>query len=300
MEMTLAPAAINYGDLIQDSRVHSRLYYDPAIFEEEMEKIWYREWVFVGHDSEVPNPGDVLPKRIGLRQVFLTRAADGGVTVTQDADGADPIARVGTYRGFVFGSFSPTGLTLDEHLGHTRPLLDQFVNLAPDGEIVVRAGTQKMRMQCNWKMQLENSVDNYHGNFVHESNVILLRKLNIRRNNFSSDKSLAVTRDLGGGHTQLDFWPEVRKLGKPQITGASDPISEEARQAYVEGMERRLGKDRAAEVIRDGTPHFMLFPNLFVIQSDLRVIQPVAVRETYLYHYVVMLKGAPQEYNTHR
>jgi len=29
---------------------------DEAIFQAELEKIWYRTWVYVGHVSEVPKP----------------------------------------------------------------------------------------------------------------------------------------------------------------------------------------------------------------------------------------------------
>jgi phenylpropionate dioxygenase-like ring-hydroxylating dioxygenase large terminal subunit len=43
-----------------------RLYYDPAMFDEEMKKIWHRHWVYVGHESEVPQPGDYLTRQIGL------------------------------------------------------------------------------------------------------------------------------------------------------------------------------------------------------------------------------------------
>jgi phenylpropionate dioxygenase-like ring-hydroxylating dioxygenase large terminal subunit len=299
--MTLAPATgINYDDLIQDSRVHARLYYDPAIFEEEMEKIWYREWVFVGHDSEVPNPGDVLPKRIGLRQVFLTRRPDGGVTVTHDEEGADPIARVAAHRGFVFGSFSPTGVPLDEHLQHAKEMLDKFADLSPTGELDVRAGVHKVRYQANWKMQLENSVDNYHALFVHESAFMtdVQRKAAIA---ISGSKSRGLTRDLGGGHTQLDFWPQERHTGHLRPPQNLFPaVPEAAQRAFTEAVERRLGKEKAERVLFDSPPHIMVFPNLFIINHDLRIIQPVSVKQSIIYQYVVLLKGAPQEVNVLR
>ena len=38
--------AADYEELIKEDRVHGRLYYDPAIFHEEMEKIWHRQWVY--------------------------------------------------------------------------------------------------------------------------------------------------------------------------------------------------------------------------------------------------------------
>ncbi|MCW5771292.1 MAG: hypothetical protein KIT16_06620, partial [Rhodospirillaceae bacterium] len=48
--------------LIRPDHVHGTLYSDPAIFAEELEKIWYRTWIYVGHESEVPKPGDFVMK----------------------------------------------------------------------------------------------------------------------------------------------------------------------------------------------------------------------------------------------
>ena len=44
--------------LIRPEHVHGSLYTDPAIFQEELRKIWHRTWVYVGHESEVPNAND--------------------------------------------------------------------------------------------------------------------------------------------------------------------------------------------------------------------------------------------------
>ena len=46
-----------------------RYYYDPAIFEAELRNIWYRTWVYVGHESEVPNANDYVAKSIGPQSV---------------------------------------------------------------------------------------------------------------------------------------------------------------------------------------------------------------------------------------
>ena len=45
---------IDWDDLIRPDRVHGSLYTDPAVFQAELEHIWYRTWVYVGHVSEVP------------------------------------------------------------------------------------------------------------------------------------------------------------------------------------------------------------------------------------------------------
>jgi phenylpropionate dioxygenase-like ring-hydroxylating dioxygenase large terminal subunit len=45
----LEPAEVE--DLARVDRTHVSLYTDPAIFKQEMEKIFYTTWVFVGHES---------------------------------------------------------------------------------------------------------------------------------------------------------------------------------------------------------------------------------------------------------
>ena len=49
-----ALSALDYTALVRDDRIHASLYTDPRIFEAELEQIFYRGWIFVGHDSEVP------------------------------------------------------------------------------------------------------------------------------------------------------------------------------------------------------------------------------------------------------
>ena len=49
---------MQYETLVQEDRVHASLYTQPQIFEDELEKIFYKVWVFIGHESEIPNAGD--------------------------------------------------------------------------------------------------------------------------------------------------------------------------------------------------------------------------------------------------
>jgi fatty-acyl-CoA synthase len=67
----------DYPRLIEPDRVHGSLYTDPRIFADELARIWYRTWVYVGHASEVGQPGDYVRKSIGLQDVIMTRGAAG-------------------------------------------------------------------------------------------------------------------------------------------------------------------------------------------------------------------------------
>ncbi len=79
--MLKAYEGVDYQSLIKPDRVHGSLYYDPKIYAEELEKIWYREWVFIGHDSEVPEPGDYRTGHIGEQPIILTRDRQNAVRV---------------------------------------------------------------------------------------------------------------------------------------------------------------------------------------------------------------------------
>ena len=71
--MNVMPRASQWEQLIRPDMVHGSLYTDPAIFEAELKNIWYRTWVYVGHESEVPNANDYVVKSIGPQSVIMTR-----------------------------------------------------------------------------------------------------------------------------------------------------------------------------------------------------------------------------------
>jgi phenylpropionate dioxygenase-like ring-hydroxylating dioxygenase large terminal subunit len=67
--------------LVQDGRVHSRIYTDQAIFDLEMERIFHTTWVYVGHESEVPKAGDFQSRTLGRTPVIMVRGKDNQVRV---------------------------------------------------------------------------------------------------------------------------------------------------------------------------------------------------------------------------
>lgn len=50
---------------------------DPAIFQLEVERIFARTWYLLGHESELPHPGDYVTRWYVNDPVLLTRAKDG-------------------------------------------------------------------------------------------------------------------------------------------------------------------------------------------------------------------------------
>lgn len=70
---------ISWDDLIEPDRIRGSLYTDPAIYAAELERIWYRTWVYVGHESEVPEPNDYVLKSIGPQPVIMSRDKTGRI-----------------------------------------------------------------------------------------------------------------------------------------------------------------------------------------------------------------------------
>ena len=83
LQASAAAGSPDWDDLIRSSRVHGSLYYDEAIYQAELKRIWFRTWVYVGHESEIRNANDYVLKSIGPEPVIMTRGRDGGVNLLQ-------------------------------------------------------------------------------------------------------------------------------------------------------------------------------------------------------------------------
>lgn len=70
-----------FAALAGTDRVAGQLYTDPEIFEAEIEKIFYKTWIWVAHDSEIPEKGNFKKAMIGRQPVIVTRDRKGGVNV---------------------------------------------------------------------------------------------------------------------------------------------------------------------------------------------------------------------------
>lgn len=336
--MTTATAQPPISELVRDDRVHGSLYTDPAIYAAELERIWYRTWVYVGHVSELPQPNDYVVKSIGPQSVVMTRDKQGEIhlllnrcshraNLVCDAPrgnssafrcpyhgwtfsnsgkllgypfnsgydgpaakrelGLGRVPRVDSYRGFVFGSFAEEGPTLEEHLGGATATLDRLCRLSPEGEVSLTAGWLQHKVKANWKMLLENETDGYHPQFVHAS-IFAVAESHVGE--MYGEKSIATARDLGGGHTEHDLRPEFRRRGNPLEWFGSSP---ERLPDYVAAMEAAYGAEAAREILIDGAPHVMIFPNLFIAEVQVFVLQPLSVDESVQHVTALGLRGAP-------
>jgi phenylpropionate dioxygenase-like ring-hydroxylating dioxygenase large terminal subunit len=68
-----------FSELVFEDRVHRTLYTDPAIFEMEMTRIFGAVWVYLAHESQIPNRDDYVSARLGLRPLIVVRDSEGRI-----------------------------------------------------------------------------------------------------------------------------------------------------------------------------------------------------------------------------
>jgi len=59
-------------------------YVDEAFLELERERLWWREWVAVGREEQLPQPGDFLALDLAGERVIVVRTRSGGLSAHVD------------------------------------------------------------------------------------------------------------------------------------------------------------------------------------------------------------------------
>ncbi|MBS1887638.1 MAG: Rieske 2Fe-2S domain-containing protein [Actinobacteria bacterium] len=179
----------------------------------------------------------------------------------RDQLGLVRLPRVESFAGFVFASFAAAGPSLEEYLGNAGRYLRIVSEQGPDG-IRLSAGSHKLAYRGNWKLQVENTIDNYHFGFVHRSFLdVLADRIGeappIMQNVLKNPEWRTI--DLGNGHS-------VHEFGDPE-TGNN---------------QGQLG---------DLPFNLIIFPNLCFVGAQLRHILPKAADATEVRLYPILHEG---------
>ena len=67
--------------LVRPREVHRDVYIDDEVFRLEMEHLFANTWIYAGHASQAPNPGDFITCEIGGQPLLISRHTDGEIYV---------------------------------------------------------------------------------------------------------------------------------------------------------------------------------------------------------------------------
>lgn len=340
-------------ELVREGAVHRAAYVDPAVFELEQERIFRRVWLYVGHESEVPQPGDYVLRRLGPEEVIVARQEDGGLAllhnrcahrgarvVSQPAGNARHlrcpyhawtyrmdgslvgvplpegyagsvdlslrrVARVESYRGFVFGSHASEGPGLAESLGGLASAFDNMIDRAPAGTVTRFGGELRLEYRGNWKMFMENAVDLVHPGFVHRSSVEAARahpealaadgltqqgaEMFLANGMKALDWDQVALHAFPGGHVYMGGFYRGGVIAPER----EDPVYRRYREALV----ARHGEEKTAAILAVDRFNNLIWPNISVNSrfAALRVVQPLAADHTVVEVQCFRLDGAPEE-----
>lgn len=307
----------------------TEIYWDPAIYEREMEVIFGSAWLFVGHDTMVPKPGDFIANYMGEEPVILFRDPTGALRVGSNRSrprgericrydsgsdpriaelGLRPAPRVATYHGLIFASWSADGPSLESHLGDDlRWYLDTFAFDDPQGWEVL-PGRHRYVVPCNWKLVAENhGGDMYHFQSTHASVMMLTRDGLADRIRTGATSGIPTTYRslvLGGGDRpphgvlQLAFGDGTYENDRRQAALLSPRAVAWVDERYA--RRRRLVGERASRPngIHTGT----IWPNLSfngfgsaIYARTLMHSQPRGPETTDVWQWAFIERSAPPE-----
>jgi phenylpropionate dioxygenase-like ring-hydroxylating dioxygenase large terminal subunit len=203
--------------------------------------------------------------------------------------GLGQASQVGIYGGFIFVNLLGDAGPFDDYISTAKPAIDRLVGLAPEGRIELRSGWMKHDNGANWKIVNEVQVDGYHPLFVHES---VYSGVKAAKVDYASDQLKLAVRDLGNGHSEVDYAPEYLEQDREFIWFSSIPRSRVPN--YVAALEEKLGPEEAHRRLVAGPSHTFIWPNLFLAEMQIMYVEPVAVDRTIQYTAPVSLVGADE------
>jgi phenylpropionate dioxygenase-like ring-hydroxylating dioxygenase large terminal subunit len=356
------------SDLVGVGRVHRRFYTDPDVFKAELDRIYGRAWLWLGHESQLKNPGDFFTTRMGQDHIIVARHDDGAIhafhnrcthrgaevcarpagnavhfecpyhawTFRTDGSlksvplrkgyeaefdqrakslGLEKVARVESYRGFVFGNKSAAGADLATFLGpDVLAAFDNFVDRSPDGTVEMAGGVTIQRYRANWKLQIENSIDLLHPRILHASAVDAADLVDhgglepsiewdtVKSNGLTFgqwDRMPIAT--LARGHCWMGGFL-TKSIDEDAEKAAADLAGDETGWRAVQARYRnimidRFGAERAEEILSFNRHNTIVYPNLFVNSrlAQIRMLRPVSVDCTEQHGFTFRLGGAPRE-----
>jgi ethylbenzene dioxygenase subunit alpha len=326
-------------DLIDLERgsIDRSIFWDQDIYERELEQIFAKCWLFLAHDSQLPNSGDFVTTWMGEDNVIVTRQQDGSVAgmvnscphrgnrvchadagtarrftcnyhgwlfdtrgnlkgmherkayqdghFDFDAAGMQPIARIESYKGLIFGTFSPSGPSLVEELGEFCWYLDVLLDNDPEGTEFC-PGMIRNVVNTNWKLAADNFAgDIAHAGWTHQSGAEAMLAMPVPSLVDVESYHASVNGHCWEGN--FDVVGNAATLGDRSILRYLHSRTPEVASRLGETRSKMIGSISSANV----------FPNLSYLpgQSTFRTWNPRGPHSIEVRSWVLVNKSAPQQ-----
>jgi benzoate/toluate 1,2-dioxygenase alpha subunit len=333
----------SYGKMISESEsdfwVRTNIYTDSRVFEDELSNIFEKTWVYVAHESELPNPGDFVTTYVGRQPAIVSRGRDKtlhvllnvcrhrGSVVCRAERGNSNFFRC-PYHGWVYDSSGALvavaepdgypesfsggvgGLVAVPRMATYRGLI--FASLSPVGE-TLEAYLGEIR--------------DYIDLWVERSPIGAVRLLRPHKTTYPGNWKFQAEQDTDGYHGRyvhdsafqtLDHFHGDRRKADRNVavhgTGYTrgfprghcllekDGTRGELPSDMIEEYMGQLVKSYGADRARriSMVRHILIYPNVYLMDDHIRVHHPIAVDRTVVHSYFNYLEGVSERINQHR
>ncbi len=326
---------LGYADLVVDAsddfQVHTSVYTDPQVFAAEMANIFEKTWVYVAHESELPQPGDYKTAAVGRMPVIVSRGADRqvhvllnvcrhrGSVVCRAEHGNSQYFRC-PYHNWVYRNDGALVGIADRH-GYPEGWGDRigglmqaprvstyrgmiFASFAEEGETLEEHfGPLKTYIDFWFDHSPSGRVTLsspyravYHGNWKFQAE----NSTDGWHARYVHESALKMLERFGERGRAVG-WPGCTRgfaHGHGVLETERNDIPPEVEPeftAHVDLLKRRYGAVAAEQIYL--RRHIAIFPTLHLMEFKFRVIQPVAVDKTIVYEYPVQLEDVPERIN---
>ncbi|WP_172293686.1 SRPBCC family protein [Pseudoruegeria sp. HB172150] len=203
------------------------------------------------------------------------------------------IARLESYRGFIFGSLTDDVPPLKDHLGGAAKFLDLAADQGPQGVEYV-PGEVAYTFDGNWKLQFENGLDFYHFAATHASYMEVMKHRE-KTGTMAPGKTYegagvdeaTGTYSYVHGHAMMYA---IRKQGRVHVR----PIAKDP--AVLDEIRDRAGEDQLKWILRQR--NLTVFPNMQLVDisaMQLRTWRPLSPGKTEMRtHCLAPIGEAPE------
>lgn len=332
-------SSFDFNDLARVDRVHASVYTDPTIFEQEMQRIFYTTWVFVGHESEIPKAGDYKTTFIGQLPVIVTRDAGNQLQVLVNRCIHRGSTVCGREKGHVKSFRCPYHAW--EYGLDGRLLAISLPRGYNPGEINTRElGLAKAPRVASYRglifasmkaegISLDQHLEHckpYIDSYMDQSPTgeIVVGKSGVNKHVYRGNWKIQVEGSVEGYHPPVThataFEIMVREMDFPknftqQVMETHDlgyghsllqiysfpeeMVDKRFPQEYIDALIKSVGREKAYRALGDRW-NLVIFPNLSIQEYHLREIRPISVDETEVFLHHTMVKDAPEVVNRRR